>query len=84
MPGLNDDISYKGIAYMVQTQDLGLHSRGIETTIYKKGELLLRRRFDYSHLLAQADFPMVLKNKLESMHRTALSDVESGKFSSPA
>lgn len=67
---------------MVQTQDLGPQYRSIETTIYKKGLLLQRRRFDYGPLLGRPDLRNTLADKMESMHGEALRDIRAGKLAS--
>ena len=80
MTGINERINCAGTEYMVQTQDLGPHYRSIEITIYKKGLLLQRRRFDYGPLLGHPDFLNRLKKKMETLHRAALKDIKDGQF----
>lgn len=82
MPGFNSEITHKGTLYMVQTQDLSPKYTGIETTVYKKGLLLLRRRFDYTELLGRPDFRALRDRRMEEIHRKALQDIREGKMDS--
>lgn len=68
---------------MVQTQDLGPQYRSIEITIYKKGLLLKRKRFDYGSLMGRPDFRNTLREKMESLHLDALRDIKAGQLGPP-
>lgn len=80
MPGFNTEIMHKGILYMVQTQDLSPNYTSIETTIYKKGRLVQRRRFDYAELLGNPDFRARRDRLMEELHQKALQDFREGKM----
>jgi hypothetical protein len=80
--GFNDEVTLSGAVYMVQTQDMGPRRRRIETTIYRQGLLVKRRQYDYGHLIGSADFEEARREKMENMHRQAMTDIEAGKLGS--
>ncbi len=48
--GFNQDVSYKGTVYHVQTEDRGKGNPLIETLIYVGGEIVASRRTSYEDL----------------------------------
>lgn len=80
--GINQDVSYKGRVYHVQTEDRGLSNPIIETLIYVKGEILSSHRTQYGELLKNNYDEKRIAKILEQQHRRIVVDIKLGKFDS--
>jgi len=80
MAGFNTKIEHNGIAYIVQTQDLGSPAYCIESLIYKSGRALPPRKTFYSHLLNSPALKETIHKILEDQHNTVLKTIADGKL----
>ena len=53
--GYNNNVTYKGKVYHVQTEDSGLNNPIIVTLLYIKGTILASKKTSYSHLIGIKD-----------------------------
>jgi len=78
--GCNQDVTYKGRVYHVQTEDRGKANPVIETLIYSGGEILASQKISYSDLLASGYDESKIAAMLEQQHRRVVVDVKLGKY----
>ena len=77
--GHNTNLSVGGSAYHVQTEDRGVESALIDTTVFCRGRVLHRRTNNYFDLLPlSVDTEAALKLRLDEQHRAVLEDIRSG------
>lgn len=78
--GFNQDVTYKGKVYHVQTEDRGKANPVIETLIYVGGEILSSKKVPYDDLLQEGYDEAKLMSRLEQQHRRIVVDIKLGKF----
>jgi hypothetical protein len=82
--GHNTNVSLGQVKYHVQTEDAGIASALIDTTIYCGGRVLYRRTNNYLDLLPlNADREAALKLRLDEQHRQVLEEIRSGALYLP-
>lgn len=79
--GFNQDVSYKGKIYHVQTEDRGKGNPVVETLIYVGGEILASRRTPYDDLIKNGYDEAKVAGLLEQQHRRVVVDIKLGKYS---
>jgi len=80
MAGFNTKIEHKGIAYIVQTQDLGSPSFCIESLIYKSGRTLSPRKTFYLQHLNSPTLKEKVHQLLDDQHKAVLRAIAAGQF----
>lgn len=78
--GFNQDVSYKGKVYHVQTEDRGKGNPVIETLIYAGGEILASRKTSYAELMAEGYDEAKVAQLLEQQHRRIVVEIKLGKY----
>ncbi len=78
--GFNQDVTYKGKVYHVQTEDRGKNNPVIETLIYAGGEILSSKKSSYEDLLQEGYDEPKLMARLEQQHRRVVVDIKLGKY----
>ncbi len=82
--GHNSNVTVSGVVIHVQTEDRGMHSAMIDTTVYHRGRVLLRRTQSYSDLLPlDADREQALKLRVDDQHATVMQELRSGALAVP-
>jgi hypothetical protein len=82
--GHNTNVSLGQVKYHVQTEDAGIASALIDTTVYCGGRVLYRRTNNYLDLLPlNADREAALKLRLDEQHRQVLEEIRSGALYLP-
>ena len=76
--GFNQDVTYKGKVYHVQTEDRGKANPVIETLIYVGGEILSSKKTSYEDLLQEGYDEAKLMARLEQQHRRVVVDIKLG------
>jgi hypothetical protein len=83
--GHNTNVSVGAHKYHVQTEDAGVSSALIDTTVYGGGRVLHRRTNNYLDLLPlNADSEKALKLRLDEQHRQVLEEIRTGALHLPA
>jgi hypothetical protein len=77
--GYNQDVTYKGKVYHVQTEDRGETNPVIETLIYVGGEILSSLKTPYKELLDKGGQESDISALLEKQHRKVVVDIKLGK-----
>ncbi|MGQ9672105.1 MAG: hypothetical protein ACUVV5_03100 [Candidatus Aminicenantales bacterium] len=80
MTGFNSEVKRKGVTFHVQTQDVGLPTKCIESLVYKSGKLLSSRKTFYTPLLGSADLREKVQQMMEDQHKAILKEIDEGKF----
>lgn len=79
--GYNNNVTYKGKVYHVQTEDSGLKNPIIVTLLYYKGTILASKKTDYSRLLAPGkDLRNDVRELMKEQHKTMLKELIAGKY----
>src|SRR5271170_2994603 len=82
--GHNSNVTVSGMVIHVQTEDRGMHSAMIDTTVYNRGRVLHRRTQSYSDLLPlDADREQALKLRVDDQHATVMQELRSGVLAVP-
>jgi hypothetical protein len=83
--GHNSNVSLGSVKYHVQTEDAGIDSALIDTTVYCGGRVLHRRTNNYHDLLPlNPDREEALKLRLDEQHRQVLEEIRTGVLYLPA
>lgn len=61
-----------GVTYHAQTEDMGTKTCMIISRVYQKGEVVLTRKSDYSHIVGLKDLRDRLKTLMASHHRATI------------
>jgi hypothetical protein len=77
--GHNTNVMINGTVFHVQTEDRGINTAVLDTTVHCRGRVLHRRTSKYHDLLPlDADREQALKIRLDDQHRTILEELRSG------
>jgi tetratricopeptide (TPR) repeat protein len=71
-PEFSSTITINNVTYHVQTEDMGKRACRIISSIFLKGELVLTKKSDYSHLTKLKDFTGTLAALMEKQHKSAV------------
>ncbi len=80
IPGINTDVTHDGVAYHVQTEDLGAKNPLILTLVYRNGAVVLRETLDYGETLAAEPSTSLLRALMDAQHRLVLRRVTGGEL----
>jgi hypothetical protein len=77
--GHNTNVTVDGTVFHVQTEDRGVRSAVLDTTVHCRGRVLHRRTSKYHDLLPlDAEREQALKTRLDEQHRTVVEELRSG------
>ena len=77
--GHNANITVDGTIFHVQTEDRGIASAIIDTTVHCRGRVLHRRTSKYQDLVPlDTDREQTLKSRLENQHSTVIEELRTG------
>ncbi len=68
----NSNFTVDSVTYHVQTEDMGSKTCKIISRVYQKGEVVLTRKSDYSHILSLKDYREKLKALMETHHKATI------------
>ncbi|TAL27194.1 MAG: hypothetical protein EPN94_01870 [Nitrospirae bacterium] len=77
--GYNNNVTYKGKVYHVQTEDSGLKNPIIVTLLYFKGTILASKKTNYSHLIGNKDIKESVRELMKEQHKAILKELIAGK-----
>ncbi|PIP70105.1 MAG: hypothetical protein COZ31_06415 [Nitrospirae bacterium CG_4_10_14_3_um_filter_44_29] len=78
--GYNNNVTYKGKVYHVQTEDSGLNNPIIVTLLYIKGTILASKKISYSHLIGNKDIKKSVRELMKEQHKAILKELIAGKY----
>jgi hypothetical protein len=77
--GYNTNVTVDGTVFHVQTEDRGVASAVLDTTVHCRGRVLHRRTSKYHDLLPlDADREQALKIRLDDQHYTVVEELRTG------
>jgi hypothetical protein len=77
--GHNTNVTVEGTVFHVQTEDRGIATAVLDTTVHCRGRVLHRRTSKYQDLLPlDADREQALKIRLDDQHHTVLEELRTG------
>jgi hypothetical protein len=77
--GHNTNVTVEGTVFHVQTEDRGVTTAIIDTTVHCRGRVLHRRTSKYHDLLPlEADREQALKIRLDDQHHTVVEELRNG------
>jgi len=82
--GFNQDVTYNGKVYHVQTEDRGLENPIIESLIYVGGEILSSKKTSYEEAVEDGYDEARIAALLEQQHRRVVVDIKLGKYDDEA
>ena len=82
--GYNNNVTYKGKVYHVQTEDSGLKNPIIVTLLYFKGTILASKKTNYSHLIGNKDIKESVRELMKEQHKAILKELIAGKHTAEA
>lgn len=68
----SSNIAVDSVTYHVQTEDMGKKTARIITNIYLKGEVVVAKKSDYSHLLKLKDAEEKITDMMEKQHKSVI------------
>ncbi|MBI4690986.1 MAG: hypothetical protein HY754_12105 [Nitrospirae bacterium] len=77
--GYNNNITYKGKVYHVQTEDSGLKNPVIVTLLYFKGTILASKKTDYSRLIGSPDINKQVRELMKEQQKAMMKELIAGK-----
>jgi len=78
--GYNNNVTYKGKVYHVQTEDSGLNNPIIVTLLYFKGTILSSKKTNYAHLIGAKDIKKSVRDLMQEQHKAMLKELIAGKY----
>jgi hypothetical protein len=78
--GYNTRFDYKGISFLVQTQDKGLSAHYVESLIYSSGQLLTSKKTFYTSFLNSPNLASMISRIMDDQHKAILQEIADGKF----
>ena len=80
LTGFNNNITYKGEKYHIQTENRGLHDPVIVTFIYRRGAIIASKKTNYAHLVNKENFMEDVRKIMEEQHKEMIRLLLEGKF----
>lgn len=68
----SSNLNVDGVTYHVQTEDMGTKTCKIISRVYQKGEVVMSRKSDYSHIVELKDRGEKLKTLMGSHHKATI------------
>jgi len=82
--GRNNNITYKGKVYHVQTEDSGPGRPHIITLVYFGGNILASKKTSYADIVNSEFMEDVVRDLMDEQHNDMIEAVKSGTFDKPA
>jgi len=78
LPGYNHNICYKGQIFHIQTEDSGVKNPHIITLLYKQGNIIARKKHDYSDIVGFDRLEDVVREMMQEQHKSMLRELKKG------
>jgi hypothetical protein len=78
--GINENISYNGRTYHVQTEDGGLGNPVVTTVLFRDGTIVASRRTGYADIIKSDKLEVVVREIMREQHGSVLTDLWAGRF----
>jgi len=84
IPGLNSNVTYEGVEYHVQTEDLGRGKPYVLTLVFRAGAIIAREKVNYRDALGEGASEIQIKRFMDDQHHRIIEQVLAGQVQSPA
>lgn len=78
--GLNNNISYKGKVFHVQTEDSGKQSPHIFTHLFHGGDILATKKVDYHDIVQVEGLEDIVRELMKEQHQSMIKELQSGVY----
>jgi hypothetical protein len=78
--GYNTDVRHRGLVFHVQTEDKGLSNPCVESLVYVGGQILTRKKSDYTQLVKAGEGKEAIATLMERQHRRTITEIRSGQL----
>ncbi len=79
LPGYNHNICYKGKIFHIQTEDSGVQHPHIITLLFVSGNIIARKKKDYSDIIGFDRMEDVVRELMQEQHKEMLRDLKNGE-----
>jgi hypothetical protein len=79
IPGLNTNVSYGGIEYHVQTEDLGRGNPYVLTLVFRAGAIIAREKVNYREALGEGAPEVQIKKFMDQQHQRIIQSIQAGE-----
>ena len=76
--GYNTDVRHRGLVFHVQTEDKGLSNPFVESLVYVGGQIVTRKRSDYTQLVKEGEGKDAIAALMERQHRQTIAEIRAG------
>jgi hypothetical protein len=80
IPGLNSNVSYAGVGYHIQTEDLGRKNPHVLTLVFRAGAIVAREKVNYRDALGDKAPEAEIKTFMDQQHQRIMRQVMAGQF----
>jgi hypothetical protein len=80
IPGLNSNVSYTGVEYHIQTEDLGRKNPYVLTLVFRAGAIVAREKVNYRDALGDKAPEAEIKTFMDQQHQRIMRQVMAGQF----
>ncbi len=84
IPGLNNNVTYGGIEYHVQTEDLGRENPYLLTLVFRAGAIIARQKVNYREALGGEASEARVKGFMDQQHQRVIQVILAGQLQVPA
>ncbi len=78
--GLNENVTYKGVVFHIQTEDRGSSRPVVVSTLFYKGMIILEERRDYSEIVTSGDISEKIRSIKNELHERVKQNLLNGNY----
>ncbi|RMH72341.1 MAG: response regulator [Gemmatimonadetes bacterium] len=78
--GVNEDVTYQGVHYHIQTEDMGKEACIIRSTVFAKGIIVAKREVDYRKVAQQENLREIVTVLVRRLHKYMRESLLNGQF----
>ncbi len=79
IPGLNTNVTYAGVEYHIQTEDLGGHNPYVLTLVFRAGAIIAREKINYREILGDGAPEVRIKQLMDQQHQRIIKNIQAGQ-----
>ncbi|TAN64203.1 hypothetical protein EPN18_00520 [bacterium] len=81
--GYNQNVTYKGIVYHVQTEDGGKSHPVVTTLLFVGGTIISSKKTSYADIIKSDQLDVIVKDLIKEQHASVVKALLSGAFNKP-
>ncbi len=78
--GLNENVTYKGVVFHIQTEDRGSSKPVVVSTLFYRGMIILEERRDYSEFVSSGDVEEKIRKIKNELHEKVKKNLLNGSY----